>query len=103
MGCEGDWILQTGLESEIHGCEVLTLYDQMAGPKPMENFVTWMFWARAAMKWPHSWTVMMAASTPRALATDPGPDVSNPEPAGQVRDVSNRQYSLIIWAVWITV
>lgn len=28
------------------------------GPKPTENFETWMFWRRAAKKWPHSWTAV---------------------------------------------
>lgn len=46
----------------------------------MANCVTWMPWSRAAVKWPHSCTAMMAASTPRASNTDPGPSTSNPEP-----------------------
>jgi len=42
----------------------------------MENCVTWMFWERAATKCPHSCTVMIAANTATALATDRGPELS---------------------------
>jgi hypothetical protein len=46
----------------------------------MENLLTWMFCSRAARKWPSSWTVTIAASTPTACAVDPGPLRSTPGP-----------------------
>lgn len=46
----------------------------------MANCVTWMPWALAAVKCPHSCTAMMDASTANASSADAGPSSSKPEP-----------------------
>lgn len=58
-----------------------TFQERSDGPKPTENFETWMPCARAATKCPSSWNATIAASTPTACATDSGPETSKPEPA----------------------
>lgn len=79
MGSSGSF-LGSFLSLRLKG-SCRTLYEKREGPKPIENWVTCIFWARAATKWPHSCTVTIAAKTASALATLRGPAVSNPVPA----------------------
>ena len=44
----------------------------------MLNLVTCMFCDRAAIKWPNSWMVTMAAKTDIACKVEPGPRRSIP-------------------------